>query len=94
MSKTVKLSKEELQTITNNQDELTKLTFAIGQVEVQKQRIVSDLQTVQQRQDSFGTELFAKYGEGNISLETGEQPLKKHQNQLKKNQKPQNKIIF
>lgn len=75
MSKTVKLSKEELQTITNNQDELTKLTFAIGQVEVQKQRIVSDLQTAQQRQDSFGTELFAKYGEGNISLETGELTL-------------------
>lgn len=75
MSKTVKLSQEELQTITNNQDRITKLTFSIGQVEVQKQRLVSELQAAQANQDAFGTELFNKYGEGNISLETGELTL-------------------
>ena len=76
MSKTVKLSQEELQQIKDNQDRITQLTYSIGNVELQKLRLVSELERVQTLQNNLGTVLFEKYGEGNISLETGELTLK------------------
>lgn len=76
MSKTVKLSQEELQTIKEGNDKITRLIFNLGQLELQKDQIKEELNETQKTQDSFGTVLFEKYGEGNISLETGELTLK------------------
>ena len=75
MSKTVKLSQEELQQIKDNQDRITQLTYSIGNVELQKLRLVSELERVQTLQNNLGTELSEKYGEGNINFETGELTL-------------------
>ena len=76
MSKTVKLSQEELQTIKDGNDKITRLVFSLGQLELQKDQIKEELTKAQEDQDTFGTVLFKKYGEGNISLETGELTLK------------------
>lgn len=81
MSKTVKLSKEELDTLKTNQDRIAQITFAIGQIEVQKSALLLELKGAQENQDGFGTQLFEKYGEGNISLETGELTLKEDDEQ-------------
>ena len=75
MSQTVKLSQEELQTITENQQRITQLTFAVGQVEIQKQRLFKELEEAQVVQDAFGTTLFEKYGDGTINLDSGELTL-------------------
>lgn len=75
MSKVIKLSQEELQQIKDNQDRITQLTYSIGNVELQKLRLVSELEKVQTLQNNLGTELSEKYGEGNINFETGELTL-------------------
>lgn len=75
MSKTVKLSQEELQTIRDGNEKITRLVFNLGQLELQKDQIKEELNEAQKAQDAFGTVLFEKYGEGNISLETGELTL-------------------
>ena len=72
MSKTVKLQESELQTIKEGQDRITQLIYATGNVEVQKSRLLKELEEAQQKQDDYGTILFEKYGQGNISFETGE----------------------
>lgn len=75
MSKTIKLQETELQQIKTNQDRITQITFAVGNVEVQKQRLLAELQGAQSIQDNLGKELSEKYGEGNINFETGELTL-------------------
>lgn len=72
MSKVIKLSEEEIQRVKEGNDRITQLIYAIGQVEVEKSRLQQELQKVQSEQNNLGSELFEKYGKGNISLETGE----------------------
>jgi len=75
MSKVIKLSEEELQTITTNQQLITQLTFNIGNIELQKLRVIEALEEAQKTQDNYGGTLFEKYGDGNINLDTGELTL-------------------
>jgi len=75
MSKVIKLSEEELQTITTNQQLITQLTFNVGNIELQKLRVIDALQDAQKVQDDYGSTLFEKYGDGNINLDTGELTL-------------------
>ena len=88
MSKTIKLQENELQQIKANQDRITQITFAIGNVEVQKQRLLAELQGVQSLQDNLGKELSEKYGEGNINFETGELTLNEDPTTTEKTPEP------
>lgn len=76
MSKTIKLSKEELQTIKTNQDKITQLIYAMGNVELQKSRLLGEINIVQAEQDNLGKILSDKYGEGDINFESGLLTLK------------------
>jgi len=72
MSKTIKLQEEELQNIKGAQTRITQLIYGLGQLEVQKTNVLTQLEEAQLEQNKLGKELQEKYGEGNINLETGE----------------------
>lgn len=72
MSKSIKLQEEELQNIKGAQTKITQLIYGLGQLEVQKTNILTQLEEAQLKQNKLGKELQEKYGEGNINLETGE----------------------
>ena len=72
MSKTIKLQEEELQNIKEAQTKITQLIYGLGQLEVQKTNVLTQLEEAQLEQNKLGKELQEKYGEGNINLETGE----------------------
>ncbi|MDB4378186.1 hypothetical protein N9Z41_00300 [bacterium] len=79
MSKTIKLSEEELQKLKGFQEKRNQITFNLGQVDIQRallegQRsiILENLAKLQEEENAVGKELQDKYGEGNIDLDTGE----------------------
>jgi len=75
----IKLSKEELETLTKVNDQQEKIINTLGQIDIQKallegQRsmVLEDLSKVQEKQNTLAKELQTKYGDGNINLDTGE----------------------
>ena len=84
MSKTIKLSEEELKVLRGYQKNQNQITFNLGNVDIQKailegQRssILDGLADLQEKSNKTAKELQDKYGEGNIDLETGEFTLTK-----------------
>lgn len=75
MSQVIKLQEEELQEIKETQTRITQLIYGLGQLEVQKTNILTELEQVQEKQSNLAKELQEKHGEGNINLETGELTL-------------------
>lgn len=69
---TIKLSEKELQSLKDLQNEGNQLVFALGQIDAQKVPIYKKIEEVQEKQNKVGKELFKKYGDGEIKLETGE----------------------
>ncbi len=82
MSKTIKLSKEELEVLQGYQKQQNNITFNLGNVDIQKailegqrSQILDNLADLQEKSNKTAKELQKKYGEGNINLETGELTL-------------------
>lgn len=79
MSKTIKLTEEELTILRDYQQKQNNITFNLGNVDIQKailegQRstILEDLANLQEKSNKTAKELQEKYGEGNINIDTGE----------------------
>ena len=79
MSKTIKLTEEELVILRDYQQKQNQITFNLGNVDIQKailegQRsvILENLANLQEKSNKTAKELQEKYGDGNINLETGE----------------------
>ena len=79
MSEKIKLTEEELKVLREYQSTQNKITFDLGQVDIQKaflegQRssILDGLADLQEKTNKTAKELQEKYGEGNIDLESGE----------------------
>jgi stress response protein YsnF len=73
------LTQEEIQKLTELKSQFNELVNVVGNVEIQimdlqlkKEQLKSSLQTLQQQEVSIAKELEDKYGQGSISLETGE----------------------
>jgi len=78
MSKTIKLTEEELVILRDYQQKQNNITFNLGNVDIQKailegQRsvILENLANLQEESNKSAKELQDKYGDGNIDLETG-----------------------
>jgi len=76
---TKNLSPEELQSIkdlNNQRNELINkfgiLEFEIQSLDLQKDQLIEALQKLNETSEKIGVELQAKYGEGNVNLDTGE----------------------
>ncbi len=79
MSKTIKVTEEELTILKGYQQKQNNITFNLGNVDIQKailegQRstILENLANLQEESNKTAKELQDKYGDGNIDLETGE----------------------
>tara|TARA_R110001592_G_scaffold45812_2_gene146235 strand:- start:2851 stop:3105 length:255 start_codon:yes stop_codon:yes gene_type:complete len=79
MNKTIKLSEEELKILKSYQQQQNKITFELGQVDInrailegQRASVLDKLGDLQEKSNKTAKGLQDKYGEGNISLETGE----------------------
>jgi stress response protein YsnF len=73
------LSQEEIQKLTELKSQFNELVSVVGNVEIQlmdlqlkKEQLKSSLQSLQQQEIAIAKELEDKYGQGSISLETGE----------------------
>tara|TARA_B100000780_G_C21086517_1_gene437740 strand:+ start:1068 stop:1322 length:255 start_codon:yes stop_codon:yes gene_type:complete len=79
MSKTIKLTEEELVILRDYQQKQNNITFNLGNIDIQKailegQRstVLDKLADLQEESNKTAKELQEKYGDGNIDLETGE----------------------
>ena len=73
------LTQEEIDKIKKLKDQFEDLTINAGNIEIQimnlqlqKDQIKSNLQQLQQQEKVIAQELEEKYGDGTISLESGE----------------------
>jgi len=73
------LTQEEIDKIKNLKQQFEDLTINAGNIEIQiinlqlqKDQIKSNLQQLQQQEKVIAQELEKKYGDGTISLESGE----------------------
>ena len=79
MSKTIKLSKEDLESRKGYQQQQNEITFELGQVDInrailegQRAVILDKLGDLQEKTNKTGKDLQEKYGDGNIDLGSGE----------------------
>lgn len=79
MSEIKKLTTEELESIKAIKQEYTNLSFALGELELQKANLDRDKQNLLniqnqliERETIVGKSLTEKYGSGTINIETGE----------------------
>jgi hypothetical protein len=86
MSENKKLTPEELQQIKDLQQQYNKFVFELGSVEAQLQNVIAtkelieteksnvlvDIKKLGEREKELVNGLQAKYGTGNIDIETGE----------------------
>ena len=75
----IKLTQEEIDNITNLQQKFSETLTALGTTEYQivtfqeqRQGIHQELKDMKKQEQELYNELLTKYGEGYISLETGE----------------------
>ena len=73
------LTQEEIQKLTDLRQQFNELVNVIGNIEVQimdfqlrKEKLKSNFQQLQEQETLVAKELEEKYGQGTISLETGE----------------------
>ena len=73
------LTQDELNSLKNVRETFDSLTTVMGSLETQlalinleKNEVVEQLKNFKQQEIQLGNELKEKYGDGNISLETGE----------------------
>ena len=79
MSKKIKLSEEEFKKLQSFKEQNDQLIYRLGNVnfqqailEGQRSSVLDKLADLQEESNKVGKELQDKYGEGTISLDTGE----------------------
>lgn len=79
MTETKKLKAEDLQMIRDFRQEYSDIVGSFGQIEVtiislqkQKEILTEKLESLAKREDEITSELEAKYGVGELNIETGE----------------------
>jgi hypothetical protein len=72
MSDIKKLTAEELQSVKNIKIEYNELAMALGELEIEKSRLLELRKDLYTRESSLAQQLQDKYGQGSINLDTGE----------------------
>jgi len=67
-----KISEEELTSLQETIRNIDKLTAEIGRYEIQKQNLLTHMQTLQETISDKRTEFMSEYGSDNINIQTGE----------------------
>jgi|LauGreDrversion4_2_1035121.scaffolds.fasta_scaffold1902384_1 hypothetical protein len=72
MSDIKKLTDEELQSVKNIKAEYTELAMSLGELEIEKSRLLELRKDLYVREGNLAQQLQDKYGQGSINLDTGE----------------------
>jgi hypothetical protein len=72
MSEVKKLTEAELSAVKVIKQEYNDLVMALGEVEVQKLRLIEVQKDLANREGELAKQLQEKYGQGSINIETGE----------------------
>jgi hypothetical protein len=72
MSEVKKLTEAELSAVKVIKQEYNDLVMALGEVEVQKLRLIEIQKDLANREGELAKQLQDKYGQGSINVETGE----------------------
>ncbi len=72
MSDIKKLTDEELQLVKNIKAEYTELAMSLGELEIEKSRLLELRKDLYVREGNLAQQLQDKYGQGSINLDTGE----------------------
>jgi hypothetical protein len=72
MSEVKKLTEAELLAVKVIKQEYNELVMALGEVEVQKLRLIEVQKDISEREGTLAKQLQDKYGQGSINIETGE----------------------
>ena len=74
----IKLSQEELDTLNQLQETQNNVINSLGQVEyniqlleLQKEKLITSIEELQQTESKIGKDLMEKYGNGSIDLSSG-----------------------
>ena len=67
-----KLTAEELQSVKNVKSEYTELAMVLGELEIEKSRLLELRKDLYVREGNLAQQLQDKYGQGSIDLDTGE----------------------
>lgn len=71
MENTNKITKEQLETIVNQQKDMNALLSNIGLLETQKHGFLHQIAEINKNIEEFKSELQAEYGDININIEDG-----------------------
>jgi|TARA_R110000824_G_scaffold374215_2_gene564724 hypothetical protein len=71
MAKAKKITKDQLETVTKNQDQLTNMVNQIGVLETQKHSLLHQIGELNKTVEDFKSELEKEYGPVSIDLKTG-----------------------
>jgi hypothetical protein len=72
MSEVKKLTNEELQTIRDIKQEYNNLALSLGELVIQKSRLLESQKLLSEKEDILAKQLTEKYGQGTINIDTGE----------------------
>lgn len=72
MSDVKKLTTEEINEIKQIKADYSELAMALGELEIEKSRLLEVRKALQDREAVLAKQLQDKYGQGSINLETGE----------------------
>lgn len=72
MSDVKKLTTEEIDQIKQIKADYSELAMALGELEIEKSRLLEVRKALQDREAALAKQLQDKYGQGSINLETGE----------------------
>ena len=66
-----KVDEQELARMQSSIKTIDQLTHEVGTIEVRKHALMKAMESVQQRIETFRTELYSKYGTDNINIQDG-----------------------
>jgi hypothetical protein len=72
MNEIKKLTETELTAVKDIKQEYNELVIALGEVELQKLRLIEVQKDITERESLLAKQLQDKYGQGSINIETGE----------------------
>lgn len=72
MSESKFITEEELNQLKGFKAQQNQITFALGEINIRKENLLSSYRAVAAQEQEFYSKLSIKYGDGSLDLNTGE----------------------
>ncbi len=72
MSESKFITEDELNQLKGFKAQQNQITFALGEINIRKENLLSSYRTIAAQEQEFYSKLSIKYGDGSLDLNTGE----------------------